>query len=147
MNPQAAAHYNRGVGLRDQGRHAEAEAAFRQALALEPGNALALNNLGIVLDAGREAKTALPLAAAIDVIGLAPDLGKQRRTLDGGLRLGLHHPRRGNGDAAIGCGRAHAAISLVRLVTPRSTKNAAKARIGRPALSSIPDLSATRLTL
>jgi Tfp pilus assembly protein PilF len=40
---------NYGFSLYLQGRHAEAEAALRQALARQPENATAHNNLGLVL--------------------------------------------------------------------------------------------------
>jgi tetratricopeptide (TPR) repeat protein len=64
----ATAHYNQGVLLRDQGRLAEAEAAFRQSLALAPDNALALNNLGIVLQKlGRFVEAEAALRQALKV--------------------------------------------------------------------------------
>jgi tetratricopeptide (TPR) repeat protein len=45
----AAASLERGNALRDRGRLADAEAAYRQAIALDPRFTLPLNNLGVVL--------------------------------------------------------------------------------------------------
>jgi tetratricopeptide (TPR) repeat protein len=51
LSPEGAAdpdgHYNLGVMLSEQGRHAEARAEFECALAARPGDAKALNNLGL----------------------------------------------------------------------------------------------------
>ncbi len=51
LSPEGAAdpdgHYNLGVMLSEQGRHAEARAEFEHALAARPGDAKALNNLGL----------------------------------------------------------------------------------------------------
>ena len=60
--------YNQGVVLRDQGRLEEAEAAFRQALELEPRHVFALNNLGIVLQRlGRPIEAEAALRQAVTV--------------------------------------------------------------------------------
>jgi len=54
----ADAHYNRGVALHKQGRVAEAESAYRAALAVSPDDKDALNNLSVALrQLGREGET------------------------------------------------------------------------------------------
>src|SRR6185312_5236483 len=57
------------------------------------------------------------------------DIAAPQRPLALAVQAGLPGRGAGNRGAVGGC-RAHAAISLVRWVTPRSTKKAANARIG-----------------
>lgn len=60
------AHFHLGNLHREQGRFAEAQQAYRQALATRPGYVDALNNLGLLLkDQGRFSEAKLSLARAV----------------------------------------------------------------------------------
>src|SRR5262249_9958234 len=79
----ADAHYNLGNALSDQGRHKEAEAAFREALRLEPDHADAHTNLGVALYGQRRHEEAE--AACREAIRLEPDLAQAHNNLGAAL--------------------------------------------------------------
>jgi Flp pilus assembly protein TadD len=67
----AAAHYNLGNTLRDQGKLLEAIAALREAIRLQPGYAEAHNNLGLALH--DQGKVSEAVAEYREAIRLQPD--------------------------------------------------------------------------
>jgi tetratricopeptide (TPR) repeat protein len=81
---------NLGWALNEQGKFAQAEAAFRQAIALKPDSPEAHNNLGATLNAQRrwvEAEVALRQALTLNT-----DYPKAHRNLGGALfELGRHN--------------------------------------------------------
>ncbi|MGO9923883.1 MAG: tetratricopeptide repeat protein [Isosphaeraceae bacterium] len=75
----AAAHYNRGVDLQEQGKLEEAIAEYRTAIRLQPDLALAHNNLGNAL-AG-QGKLDEAVAASREAIRIKPDYAEAHYNL------------------------------------------------------------------
>src|SRR5262249_35304124 len=78
------AHNNLGSALNGQGRHKEAEAAYRKAIRLEPDSATAHNDLGSALSGQGKHKEAE--AARREAIRLKPDYAKAHHNLGNALR-------------------------------------------------------------
>lgn len=98
----ARLHYHIGNVLAAEGRHAEAEARFRRALALDPGLVDACNNLGTALRAqGRDDEAEASFRGAL---ALRPDHAPSH------YNLGLALAKRGELDAAVASFRT--ALSL-----------------------------------
>jgi serine/threonine protein kinase/tetratricopeptide (TPR) repeat protein len=72
---KATAYMVLGIALGGQGKHAEAEAAFRKALALKPDDAEAYSNLGVILN-DHQGKHAEAEAAFRKALALKPDLAE-----------------------------------------------------------------------
>ena len=84
-----------GADYTTRARFAEAERCFREGLAADPGNARALNGLGVALhEQGKLDEAQRALAAAIEQ---APDLS------DAHFNLGRVHLERGELDLALAC--------------------------------------------
>jgi protein O-mannosyl-transferase len=72
VTPEARASFERGNGLRDEGRLEEAAAQYRDAIRREPEFAEAHNNLGLVL--GRRGRAAEAIEEISKALDIAPDL-------------------------------------------------------------------------
>jgi tetratricopeptide (TPR) repeat protein len=83
--PEAMARFERGNAFRGQGRLAEAEAAYREAIGLDPGFAQAYNNLGSLL--GRQGRLDEAVAEISRALELSPDLAAAHGNL--GIVLAL----------------------------------------------------------
>jgi len=86
----AIAHVERGKLRYEQRRYADAEAAFREAIRLDPGLAVARNNLGSVLDATKRYDEAV--AAYREAICLDPGLAMAHHNLGVALRQFKRYP-------------------------------------------------------
>jgi hypothetical protein len=120
----AAALYQEGLRFQDAGRLAEAEASYRRALALDPRQAKAHNNLGAVLHMqGRldeaiasyrralELDPALPQASQ-NLAAISADPALAQRAVDGYLRHLREHPE--DAEAHNNLGKAYRELSMHR---------------------------------